>query len=122
MNFFCYVLGCNSDRADVSAIHRSFGRVASCLRHHPDNGALGVGFGSLDAPAPAAAPAPAPAPQGGESRQRVLQPVSPTRPTPTRPAGGLATLPTVDPATARQRVADARLAAVQAAAAAGGAL
>lgn len=98
----CYVG--HDHRANQSALHRAFGRVATCDRHHPDRGDRGLGFGALDAPVAAqAAVQAAPPALGG---QRVAK-RTPPRPQP--PAG----LAIVSPEVAAARVAAARAAAVR---------
>lgn len=93
----CYVG--HNHRADLSALHVSFGRVACCADHHPDRGSRGLGFGDASAPVPVAAPRPqAPPVVGG---QRVAK-IAPPKPQP--PAG----VAIVDPAVAAARVAEAR--------------
>jgi hypothetical protein len=91
----CYVLGCYNGRADLSAIHGRFGIVATCHDHHPDNGGIGIGFGTaagnLFTPPP-------PARQGGQGGSRVMPvvPPQPDRPRPTLPGtGGVVPLPDV---------------------------
>jgi hypothetical protein len=114
----CYVLGCSDQRATQSALHRLFGRVATCDCHHPDRGGIGLPFGDLDAPAPAPAGPQLGKPAGG-SRQPVLTPVDPRRPSPVLPSAGLAQpapaltgkLAGLSTAVDRSRLAAARLAA-----------
>jgi hypothetical protein len=102
----CYVLGCYDQRATQSALHKLFGRVATCADHHPDRGGIGLPFGDLDAPVAPAAPVAASKPAGG-TRQRLTVSASPDRPKPSvGPAGAMVT-----PLEAARRVAAARMAA-----------
>jgi len=68
----CYVLGCTQPNA-VGAIHRSFGRVTSCLGHNPAN----VGYAlplSRPQPAPPVQVAPVPpSVKGGGQRVKVTR-------------------------------------------------
>lgn len=87
MSNLCYVLGCHNGRAELSAIHRHFGRVATCQDHHPDRAGIAEAFGSITSVPVPVAPVPPPSGQGGSRVARPV-PATPNRPKPVLPSGG----------------------------------